>query len=194
MKRYSASILILLLIGGLGCKSARNDAELQPEPIAARESSPQLPEPPAPGIVGPCRVTIPISLLFPFDSSHMTRDAKLVAAKVARELIEHPKDRLVIEGHTCDLGDSSYNLRLGQQRADSAKEYLVAHGISASRIETRSVGASHPLTPNSSAAKRIQSRCNTTFYICKRLSSEIPTFYNRQFFRIQRSCTASSGG
>jgi outer membrane protein OmpA-like peptidoglycan-associated protein len=45
-----------------------------------------------------------------------------------------------IEGHTCSLGTTAYNLALGVRRADAVRDYLVSAGVSADRLHTVSRG------------------------------------------------------
>src|SRR5882762_2298020 len=44
--------------------------------------------------------------------------------------------RIRISGHCDERGSDEYNLALGNRRATAAKQYVVSHGIDASRIET----------------------------------------------------------
>jgi peptidoglycan-associated lipoprotein len=53
--------------------------------------------------------------------------------------------RIRISGHCDERGSDEYNLALGNRRATAAKQYLVSHGIDASRIETVSYGEERPL-------------------------------------------------
>lgn len=52
---------------------------------------------------------------------------------------------VTIEGHCDNRGTNEYNYALGHRRAESAKSYLVSHGISASGIKTTSFGEDRPL-------------------------------------------------
>ncbi|MFN2570806.1 MAG: peptidoglycan-associated lipoprotein Pal [Gemmatimonadales bacterium] len=52
--------------------------------------------------------------------------------------------RIRVGGHCDERGSDEYNLALGNRRAQSAKQYLVSHGIDASRIETQSWGEERP--------------------------------------------------
>jgi outer membrane protein OmpA-like peptidoglycan-associated protein len=54
------------------------------------------------------------------------------------------KRALVIEGHTDGPGDSALSLEIGEQRARSAKAYLVTKGVIADRIMTESRGGGQP--------------------------------------------------
>jgi outer membrane protein OmpA-like peptidoglycan-associated protein len=51
---------------------------------------------------------------------------------------------LVIEGHTDGAGESEFSREIGEQRARSAKAYLVTRGVIADRIMTESRGGAQP--------------------------------------------------
>jgi peptidoglycan-associated lipoprotein len=53
--------------------------------------------------------------------------------------------KLTIEGYCDEWGTTEYNLALGQKRAEAAKDYFVASGVSASRIRTVSYGKEAPV-------------------------------------------------
>lgn len=66
--------------------------------------------------------------------------------KLANFLIDHPKFRLNISGHTDSQGKEDSNLRLSQARADAIKAYLIYQfKIAAARIEAHGYGSSKPI-------------------------------------------------
>lgn len=67
--------------------------------------------------------------------------------KIAAFLIAHPEINIVIEGNCDERGTDAYNLALGQQRADAAKNYLILKGVPSDRIQTLSNGKSKPVDP-----------------------------------------------
>ena len=71
-------------------------------------------------------------------------DAAVLDQKVAI-LQANPALRIRISGHCDERGSDEYNLALGNRRATAAKQYLVSHGIDASRIETVSYGEERPI-------------------------------------------------
>jgi peptidoglycan-associated lipoprotein len=84
---------------------------------------------------------------FDFDKSNIRPgDAAILDQKVAI-LQANPALRIRISGHCDERGSDEYNLALGNRRANAAKQYLVSHGIDASRIETVSYGEERPLDP-----------------------------------------------
>jgi len=83
---------------------------------------------------------------FDFDRSNIRAgdDQSILDQKVAI-LTANPDLRIRISGHCDERGSDEYNLALGNRRATSAKQYLVSHGIDASRIETASFGEERPI-------------------------------------------------
>jgi outer membrane protein OmpA-like peptidoglycan-associated protein len=75
--------------------------------------------------------------------------------KLANFLIDHPKTKLNISGHTDGNGREEANLLLSQQRADAIKAYLTyTFSIDASRIEAHGFGSSKPIVEERSDEDR----------------------------------------
>ena len=62
---------------------------------------------------------------------------------------ENPELRIEIEGHTCNIGTSEYNLALAERRAQAVREYLQSRGVDASRLSIVSYGEERPAHDNS---------------------------------------------
>jgi outer membrane protein OmpA-like peptidoglycan-associated protein len=88
----------------------------------------------------------------------MTPEQKSILDEYAELLRENPQMYIEITGHTCDTGTKESNLRIGQQRADSAKDYLIQKGVSSSRISIHTKGDSEPVHPNSNEESRAKNR------------------------------------
>lgn len=73
-------------------------------------------------------------------------------------LKENPKIKVEIGGHTDDVGDDDDNQLLSQNRAESVANYLISKGIATERLSFKGYGESQPITPNTSAASRLQNR------------------------------------
>lgn len=71
-------------------------------------------------------------------------DAAALDAKV-QILQANSAVRIRVSGHCDERGSDEYNLALGNRRATAVKQYLVSHGIDASRIETSSYGEERPI-------------------------------------------------
>ncbi|HEY3219602.1 MAG TPA: peptidoglycan-associated lipoprotein Pal [Gemmatimonadales bacterium] len=90
------------------------------------------------------RSTLAAMIHFDLDKSNIrSNDMGTLDQKVAI-LQANPDLRIRIAGHCDERGSDEYNLALGNRRAQSAKQYLVSHGIDASRIETQSWGEERP--------------------------------------------------
>lgn len=76
----------------------------------------------------------------------------------ARWLNGERKRVLLIEGHTDGTGDSVFSREVGEQRAKSAKAYLVSRGVVADRITTVSRGGGWPACGEKTAACRATNR------------------------------------
>jgi outer membrane protein OmpA-like peptidoglycan-associated protein len=65
--------------------------------------------------------------------------------------------RIVLTGHTCNIGAPKQNLALGRERARYARQLLVAAGVDEA-IEVRSAGSRAPIVSNRNEAGRQQNR------------------------------------
>jgi peptidoglycan-associated lipoprotein len=87
------------------------------------------------------------TVYFDYDRSALTDAAKEVLAAKLPILQSRPQLHLLITGHTDNRGASEYNMALGLRRAASVKEWLVANGIPASRLDIMSMGEERPAVP-----------------------------------------------
>lgn len=83
---------------------------------------------------------------FGFDKSDLTKESKAQLIRQAEWLKSDSRNTLnvIVEGHADERGTREYNIALGERRADSAKRFLVANGVAASRIEVISYGKERP--------------------------------------------------
>ena len=64
----------------------------------------------------------------------------------------------MIEGHTDWIGTDAYNQGLSERRANSVMDYLVDHGVAASRLSTTGFGESRPIASNQNREGRALNR------------------------------------
>jgi peptidoglycan-associated lipoprotein len=95
---------------------------------------------------------------FDYDSYDLREDARGALDADAKMLADHAHASLTIEGHCDERGTPEYNLALGERRANAAKDYLVAHGVDGSRIETISYGEERPFATGHDEASWAQNR------------------------------------
>lgn len=79
-------------------------------------------------------------IFFNFDSYKVRPDAQIMIQDDANYLIQHPNLKVVIGGYCDDRGSIEYNLALGENRANAAKQALVSAGVSPDRLRTVSYG------------------------------------------------------
>jgi peptidoglycan-associated lipoprotein len=91
------------------------------------------------------RTTLASMIHFDLDKSNIRSDDMGTLDQKVAILQANPDLKIRIGGHCDERGSDEYNLALGNRRAQSAKQYLVSHGIDASRIETQSWGEERPL-------------------------------------------------
>jgi len=91
------------------------------------------------------RTTLAAMIHFDLDKSNIRADDMGALDQKVAILQANPELKIRIGGHCDERGSDEYNLALGNRRAQSAKQYLVSHGIDASRIETQSWGEERPL-------------------------------------------------
>jgi peptidoglycan-associated lipoprotein len=98
------------------------------------------------------------TVYFDFDSYLLTPVSKEVLQKNARLLQAQPEVRIIVEGHTDERGSSTYNLALGEKRAQAARTYLQTLGIAAERIKVVSYGQEKPAQTGSNESAWSQNR------------------------------------
>ncbi|OKH89504.1 peptidoglycan-associated lipoprotein Pal [Thalassospira sp. TSL5-1] len=84
-------------------------------------------------------------VFFDYDQYDLSAEARRTLELQAAWLKKYPQYTVLVEGHTDERGTREYNLALGERRANSAKDYLIALGVDPSRIETISYGKERPV-------------------------------------------------
>ncbi|MBP5321892.1 MAG: OmpA family protein [Kiritimatiellae bacterium] len=81
---------------------------------------------------------------FGFDSYSLPPQEMSKIDLVAQDLLQNNQHVVVVEGHCDERGSNEYNLSLGENRAQAIRARLVALGVAADRIQTRSYGEEKP--------------------------------------------------
>ncbi len=79
-------------------------------------------------------------MFFDYDSFELRADAQTIAAQSAAFLVQHPDIRILVGGYADERGSAEYNLALGENRANAAKNGLVQAGVAPARIRVISYG------------------------------------------------------
>jgi outer membrane protein OmpA-like peptidoglycan-associated protein len=86
---------------------------------------------------------------FDFDRSTLRQEALRLLDEAVTALQANPEKNVIIEGHTCNIGTSEYNLSLSTRRANSVRDYMISRGVAATRMEIVSKGEESPMYDNS---------------------------------------------
>lgn len=104
---------------------------------------------PVPGSQADLAVSVGDRVFFAFDKYDLSADARGTLEQQAEWLERNSSVTVSIEGHTDERGTREYNLALGERRANSMRDYLVALGVNANRVKTISYGKERPVDPAS---------------------------------------------
>jgi peptidoglycan-associated lipoprotein len=97
-------------------------------------------------------------VLFDTDSHTLDDRSRAILDTQAAWLQQYPNVGVSIEGHADERGTREYNLALGDRRANAAKNYLAARGVSAARMTTISWGKERPAAEGSDPSSWAQNR------------------------------------
>ncbi len=129
----------------------------QPAPAPQVEPTPEIPGP-VPGSQEDLIVQVGDRVFFAYDSSELSFEAQSTIQALSVWMNNNPSVTLTIEGHCDERGTREYNLALGDRRANSVGDYLVALGINPGRISTISYGKERPAVPGSNESAWAQNR------------------------------------
>jgi len=85
---------------------------------------------------------------FDFDRYTLRPEATRILDEAIKAMQDDPNLRFTVEGHTCNIGTTEYNLALGERRSTAVRDYLVGRGINANRLQTVSYGEERPKHDN----------------------------------------------
>jgi peptidoglycan-associated lipoprotein len=97
-------------------------------------------------------------VFFQFDRSALSGSADATLGRQAAWLAKYPTVDVLVAGNADERGTETYNLALGERRANAVRDYLVVQGISESRIQTISYGKDCPVAADHDEASYQQNR------------------------------------
>ena len=183
MRTFSLSLLATATIALAACAS-NPPPEPPPTPSASNTTTVTPPVQPP---VQPPRVTPPPSgplagskadfavkatdrVYFDYDAYNLDSDDQRSLSSQIAWLKQFPSTRVEVQGHADERGTRDYNIALGERRAQSVKSFLVAQGISESRIQTISFGKDKPLDMGRDEAAWARNRNSYTNVIVEAIS------------------------
>ncbi len=113
---------------------------------------------PTPGSQEHLVVNVGDRIFFDCDQSDLSPEARATAEALAVWMSSYPASTIGIEGHADERGTREYNLALGERRASSVYDYLVALGVAPNRLSTISYGKERPAVLGSNEESWAQNR------------------------------------
>jgi outer membrane protein OmpA-like peptidoglycan-associated protein len=98
------------------------------------------------------------NVLFGFDTSSLSADAKMNLDKLVKVLNTYPDTDIEVQGHTDSKGSESYNQKLSVRRAGEVSDYLRNNSIPTSRISINGFGETNPKYTNDTENGQSQNR------------------------------------
>lgn len=95
---------------------------------------------------------------FNHNSSLLSNDATLEIKSVYNVLKDNDKLSIIISGHTDNIGSSSFNKKLSEERAKSVVDYFKLLGVDSDRISWKGYGDSSPISTNDTEKGRHKNR------------------------------------
>ena len=172
MRFETKPIVRLALIGVAAAALTACASHEKPGPGAPEPLPPPPPPPMAhggppsnrivPGSIQDFVINVGDRVYFDFNDYGIRADAQPVLAAQASWLNRYGAVQVRIEGNCDERGTREYNLALGERRATSVRNALVALGIPTARIKTISYGKERPAVLGSNEAAWAQNRRGVT--------------------------------
>jgi outer membrane protein OmpA-like peptidoglycan-associated protein len=91
-------------------------------------------------------------------TANVNADARESLARFSGIVASYPGLRFNVEGHTDNVGSAAMNTELSLKRAITVRDYLIAQGVPASRIDVAGLGLSTPIGDNTTVDGRARNR------------------------------------
>ncbi len=101
-------------------------------------------------------------VFYALNKSSLNAGARTTLEKQAAWLKKYGSIKVMVEGHADERGTREYNLALGERRANAAKDFLVALGVSPNRVKTISYGKERPVALGHDSSSWSQNRRGVT--------------------------------
>ncbi len=163
-RTHQLAISAALVLALAGCARHRNVAADLPSPggydaNAAANSGGAVTNTPVPGSQADFVASVSSdTIYFDTDSSAIDDADRATLTSQVQWLNRYPNVRVTVEGHCDERGTREYNIALGERRATAARNFLVAQGIAATRINTISYGKERPVALGSDEASWARNR------------------------------------
>ncbi len=97
-------------------------------------------------------------VFYEYNKSSLATEGRGTLDRQATWLGKYASNNVQVAGNCDERGTEEYNIALGERRASAARDYLVAKGVSSTRITTISYGKDRPVALGSNEAAYAQNR------------------------------------
>ena len=104
------------------------------------------------------RIFVLDEVLFELNSARFNEHFIFRLDSLVRLLAKHKRLKADISGHTDNTGNTSYNLKLSNDRAAAVANYLIVNNIAPNRISFEGLGSARPIAENKTEAGRRKNR------------------------------------
>ncbi len=146
MKVFSSLLTIALFVSMVGCSSTKKKVQVDNADAEVSVGSEGASGLEVNGDSDSGRAGALKTVYFDYDSSTLSSSTKSTLTANAEFLKSNATVEVQVEGHADERGGVQYNLALGESRAKTIKDFLVALGVSAKRITTISFGKERPIS------------------------------------------------
>jgi len=94
------------------------------------------------------------NIFYEFGKWDLTPESETGMQSLVKLLTDNPNITIELSAHTDMVGDSVFNLRLSEKRAQSCVKYLIDHGIEAERLTPVGYGKQRPVVADKAMSKR----------------------------------------
>ena len=98
-------------------------------------------------------------IYFDFAKSDVKPESDPTLKEISKLLSENPKLKLYVVGHTDNVGDFSYNMKLSQSRAEAVVKTLISkYKVDKNRLTSAGIGPLAPVTTNDTEEGKAKNR------------------------------------
>lgn len=106
-------------------------------------------------------------ILYDYNKYAIRPDAAVRLDTLVQTLVDNPKISIELNSHTDQRGKDAYNLKLSQQRAQAAVDYIVSKGIDKARITAKGYGETRPVVTAPKSEADYQRNRRTEFKVTR---------------------------
>lgn len=88
------------------------------------------------------------NIFFETGKATLTPQSRVELEKAIELLKSNPSMKIEVGGHTDNVGDDAFNMKLSHDRAKSVRDYLVNGGIASERLQAKGYGELNPIATN----------------------------------------------